>query len=905
MNNITKILAKVFSFAFIIALVLVSHIALAGTLTNFSYSGTSYTTGATADYTFNYTLETADPNMIFYASWPAGFDLTSSTANVTVNGVPSSLNQEYWNGGGSGNTYIRLADPTAPAGAEISVTISNVINPSSGGSYTFGFFRTADGGGNGIDFPASLDPITISAPEIPFSGQGTGTVQDPYLIANCVQLQEVQNHLDANYLLAGDIDCSDTENWNGGKGFDPIGDVNNPFTGTFNGGGNEISNMYIDRADNEYGQGQDDETYVGIFAYALNATIQNIDVVNSKVKGYVYVGGIVGYEANSTLENLTFNVGTADNSCDPGHCVWARFGEYGGGIVGYMNGGTLTNATTAGPVKGSGIIIGGIVGHMENATLTNVTSSSNIDGGQTLGGILGEAFYSTITNAHASGNVLVVEEQNVGKQGATAGGLAGLIISSGVSNSDATGTVTGLSNIGGFSGYIINSQVTDSFATGEVNASSSPAGGFGGFTGCESVFTRVYATGNVNGNGYAGGFSGDDGCEGPGSTFNQVYATGNVVSNNDYAGGFLGRALGSTFNNVYSQGNVSGTNYVGGFLGYTNYSSLANVYSTGSVTGSGDSYKGGFIGQNESDGTTISNSFWDGDKAGINTTCGDESVCAGATKSTTSLMNTKSTFTDATWDFNTIWGINGSDNQGYPFFGYQGFVSAPVVTPPTSGGSGGAVPIAFLVSNTAPTSAVDTSGYKPTSCAPYLTSYIQFGSKNNSEDVKKLQTFLNTYEGAQLIVDGVYKQVDVDAVKVFQEKHRDVLSFWNLKKPTGYVYVATQKAINRIYCEKTKGFACPYFNTYLKKGDSNTEVLKVKMFLNNTQSENLSLSSTTYDDETTSAVKRFQVKYKSKILTPWGIAQPSGRWYQSTKKAADEVLGCFAPVRLDNGKVLE
>lgn len=316
---------------------------------------------------------------------------------------------------------------------------------------------------------------------------------------------------------------------------------------------------------------------------------------------------------------------------------------------------------------------------MENATLTNATSSSNIDGGQTLGGVIGEAFFSIITNAHASGNVLVVEEQGSGKQGATAGGFAGLIVGSQVSNSDATGTVTGLSNIGGFSGYVVNSQITDSFATGEVNASSSTSGGFAGFTGCESVFTRVYATGNVNGNGYTGGFSGDDGCEGPGSTFNQVYATGNVVSNNDYTGGFLGRSLGSIFNNVYSRGNVSGTNYVGGFIGYTNYSSVTNVYSTGSVNGSGESYIGGFIGQNESDGSTIAHSFWDGDKASIDITCGDESPCAGAIKSTTTVMNMRSIFTDATQDFEDIWGINGTDNSGYPFFRYQDFTPDPTL----------------------------------------------------------------------------------------------------------------------------------------------------------------------------------------------------------------------------------
>ncbi len=771
-------IVKLLSVLSMVAFLVFAHTVSAGALTNFSYSATSYEVGATADYTFNYTLETADPNMIFYASWPAEFDLTGSSPVVTIDGTPATVD-EYWNGGGAGNTYIRLADPTAAAGAEISVTISDVINPTDGGDYDFVFFRTATSGGNPLDTPASIDSISINAPEIPFSGQGTGTSEDPYLVANCVQLQEVQNHLDASYLLSNDIDCSDTENWNGGKGFDPIGDINNPFTGTFNGAGNEISNMYIDRADNSYGQGQDDEGYVGIFAFAQDATIQNLDVVNSKVKGYVYVGGIVGYETNSTLENLTFNVGTADNTCDPGHCVWARFGEYGGGIVGYMNGGTMTNVTTAGPVKGSGIIIGGVVGHMENATLTNANSSSNIDGGQTLGGVIGEAFYSIITNAHASGNVLVVEEQSSGKQGATAGGLAGLIVSSGVSNSDAIGTVTGLSNIGGFSGYVVNSQITDSFATGEVNASSSPAGGFGGFTGCESVFTRVYATGNVNGNGYAGGFSGDDGCEGPGSIFNQVYATGNVVSNNDYTGGFLGRALGSTFNNVYSHGNVSGTSYVGGFIGYTNYSSLNNIYSTGSVTGSGESYVGGFIGQNESDGSAIAHSFWDGDETGVNITCGDESACAGAIKSTTTLMmNTKSSFTDATWDFEDIWGINTTDNSKYPFFLYQDFIPAPDVTPtptPISTPSSSSGYSAGLAWN--PTT---ESNDKQKACPAdqILTQNLKSGARNgfyNSytkavvKEVKILQSHMNRLGFNAGPVDGMLGKLTDGAIKRMQK----------------------------------------------------------------------------------------------------------------------------------------
>ena len=98
---------------------------------------------------------------------------------------------------------------------------------------------------------------------------------------------------------------------------------------------------------------------------------------------------------------------------------------------------------------------------------------------------------------------------------------------------------------------------------------------------------------------------------------------------------------------------------------------------------------------------------------------------------------------------------------------------------------------------------------------------------------------------------------------------------------------------------------CPYFTTYVKQNETNEEVKKIKKFLNETQNEKLDISSNFYDNELISAVKRFQNKYKKQVLTPWGISKASGRWYQSTKKKADEILGCYAPVRLDNGKVLE
>lgn len=51
-----------------------------------------------------------------------------------------------------------------------------------------------------------------TAPEV-FSG-GAGIEGDPYIIETVEQLQEIKNHVDKHFLLAGDVDASATAGWN-------------------------------------------------------------------------------------------------------------------------------------------------------------------------------------------------------------------------------------------------------------------------------------------------------------------------------------------------------------------------------------------------------------------------------------------------------------------------------------------------------------------------------------------------------------------------------------------------------------------------------------------------------------------------------------------------------------------
>ena len=95
-----------------------------------------------------------------------------------------------------------------------------------------------------------------------------------------------------------------------------------------------------------------------------------------------------------------------------------------------------------------------------------------------------------------------------------------------------------------------------------------------------------------------------------------------------------------------------------------------------------------------------------------------------------------------------------------------------------------------------------------TTCGLYLNDFIRMGWNNDSNQVEKLQTFLNGNLGIDLPITGVYNQQDFTAVEQFQIKYgSQVLAPWiplgllNQTTPTGFVYQTTRWWINNLYCE--------------------------------------------------------------------------------------------------------
>ena len=81
----------------------------------------------------------------------------------------------------------------------------------------------------------------------------------------------------------------------------PIGTNTDPFTGTFDGGGNTISGLYIDGNTNN----------VGLFGVVgANGTVKDVTLADSYVRGNELVGGICGYNKGGTLQNCHNTTGT-------------------------------------------------------------------------------------------------------------------------------------------------------------------------------------------------------------------------------------------------------------------------------------------------------------------------------------------------------------------------------------------------------------------------------------------------------------------------------------------------------------------------------------------------------------------------------------------------------------------
>ncbi|MHC4361859.1 MAG: GLUG motif-containing protein [Planctomycetota bacterium] len=266
--------------------------------------------------------------------------------------------------------------------------------------------------------------------------------------------------------------------------------------------------------------------------------------------------------------------------------------------------------------------------------------------------------FGCVSHPNAVIKDLTLVDPNVdGGTGDLVGALAGLLESGTISSCGTVGgSVVASENVGGVVGASWGGQISNCYASGSV-CGEDRAGGLVG-TSSQANISHCYATGAVRGDLEIGGLVGHI----EKGIVVECYASADV-GGLQQIGGLAGyhKGVGSMggIRSCYASGSVTGDHWIGGLVG-TNSGYVKHCYAAGIVDAN---EAGGLIGHDIGP-SYYTKCFWDSDVNpdvnGIGSTT-DPNVIG----KTTAEMQTKSTFTDAGWDFVEVWGIG--ENQTYPF----------------------------------------------------------------------------------------------------------------------------------------------------------------------------------------------------------------------------------------------
>lgn len=384
-------------------------------------------------------------------------------------------------------------------------------------------------------------------------------------------LKQAYDEFQSTHLDDTEIKNIHSDKWDDGKGFNPIGDSEKPFTGTIDGFSGErvfgISNLTINRPK---------EDNVGLVAAAgtsgNSAEFVNLSLSNVSIRGKDNVGAIAGTLQNGSHISWSSTSGTVTSK-----------GESIGGFAGLIDNssmwdisnsatvqgnstdgtdkkiggiaGTLSNSSTLTDVRNFGAIsgtedVGGIAGYVENGTIlgtgsaiynyANTYNTGKVTGTTDTGGIVGHAkgiyMYGAFnTNEDAplskTSQLIIDDDNKVIQRGDGTTSEAGTSITDAALQSNF-GKVKGVTNTGGLVGYLEDAPDFSKKVT-NINISSTPKTETDGTTTKEAV-KDAPITNNV---------------------IDTSYNAGNITGTGDNTGGLVGQMTGGTLSNVYNADN--------------------------------------------------------------------------------------------------------------------------------------------------------------------------------------------------------------------------------------------------------------------------------------------------------------------------------------------------------------
>jgi len=475
---------------------------------------------------------------------------------------------------------------------------------------------------------------------------GTGTQNDPYLMATLSNLQWLSNNSSAwsssTYIIqTADIDATPTNTWNSTTGFNPIGSNSVQFFGSYDGQGHVVDGLYINRP----------VSYQGLFGYLEGATVANLGITNADISGTSYIGAVTGYNCYSAVVSNCYSTGSVVGSYATGGLVGDSYSASidnsystaivmgytnSGGLIGYNWSSSISNCYSTGPVSGNSGV-GGLVGNVNNSTVTNSfwdtqTSGLAVSAGTEIGKTTAEMkTLSTFTSAgwdfeqetaNGTANLWDMDYTNAINNGYPY--LAwqdGASVSLPSSIPVGTGTqvdpyqIATLENLRWLS--INNSVVVGTYFIQMNDIDASATQGWNNGEGFVSigVTDQVPFIGNYDGQGFTidGLYINRPNTNGQG-LFGYIEGANianlgviNVdITSNSYTGGLVGRCYFQSYiDNCFSTGSINASNYSGGLVGESStISTIYNCYSSCNING--EQSVGGFVGINVSSSFILS-----------------------------------------------------------------------------------------------------------------------------------------------------------------------------------------------------------------------------------------------------------------------------------------------------------
>lgn len=276
-----------------------------------------------------------------------------------------------------------------------------------------------------LSFTTDIEPM-------PLFEAGLGTEESPYLIASADQLNIVRQFKSSFFRVINDIDLGELTDPDP-LGWEPLGDLLEPFIGNFDGGGFTISGLNIQRPE---------ATEIGLFGVLDGSgIIQNVSVQVTGISGGQATGALVGRQLNGTIQNCSSSgsitgtnsrvgglVGSQEagliTQCASSCGVFAELSRVGG-LVGLSQAGTVMESYASGNSESLSSRVGGVVGSVEaDATVMNCYATGNVTARNRGGGAFGRLDGSA-SNCYATGIITITDADASGDYPGNVIGQAG------------------------------------------------------------------------------------------------------------------------------------------------------------------------------------------------------------------------------------------------------------------------------------------------------------------------------------------------------------------------------------------------------------------------------------------------------------------------------------------------